>query len=698
MNTNIVNASPMNIGRGIQDLSTRTPAVEPEALPTHLVKAYIFAQKGPTSPQLVSGAARDRMYGSATFDLRSKFAKHPTVMCNAVNAQGNMMMLERVLPTDIGPRANLTLWLDLLATDLPNYQRNADGTIKKDALTGEKLVVVGKPTIPGFKGKWVVTRVTSRPADGEEPFADHSPVRGDLGTAGAESTRYPILSLQASSYGEVFNDVGIRLWAPSAKSLQVVNTKSIVANSVYPFRIAVVKRANAKKTATLVATEGGDPSVEFTFKPGVINTLTDAKYTLSDIFLDSYRSIRDLRFPAKYGDFGRIRVYDAYVQEVLGKIYEAEVEADSVSAELRDGDFWMVNPISGCYSSGEEYHTLQLDSLSTNALTLGESYNVFAGGATDGTLSDEMFDSLVGERLQEYADPNSQLMNTAVMAESIFYDTGFSAETKKIACKFISERKDTAVILSTYQVGGQELTAAEEHSLAVMLRTHAQMYPESDYFGTNTVRALIMGRYGYLRDSQWSKKMPVAIELAVMAAKMMGAADGRWKEAATFDRRPNNELTMFDAATINVTYTSPEARNKDWDVGLNFVANATRQTLYFPALKTVYDNDTSVLTSFFNMMACVEIQKVGDRVHRMYSGNVRLSDEQLVQRVNDEFLKMTNGRFAGLCRVVPKAQLTDADMLRGFSWSLPVEAYFNNMKTVQVMDIRAYRMMDYSAR
>lgn len=698
MNTNIVNASPMSIARGVQDLSTRVPAVEAEAIPTHLPKIYIFAEKGPLTPQLVVGGSRDQMYGSKTFDLRSPYATHTTVLSNLVNAQGNQAMIQRVLPDDAGPRANLTLWLDVVETNLPNYVRNSDGTVKRDALTGQPLVNQTTPTVAGHKAKWVVTR-KSNPAD-DVTFGQESPQRGNLGVAnGPESTRYPILSLRASSFGGVFNNTGIRLWAPTAKTQQIVNSKSLDATGTYPLRIAVVRRASVKKTATLVATETGEPSVEFTFKPGVINPLTESRYSLQDIFLDNYRSIKDARFAPKYGDFGDIRVYHDYIAEIAEKLYDKEVaHGGAVSTELEEGDFWLFNFLSGQYSSGEQYHTFQVDTTATDALSLSESYNIFAGGGSDGTLTPAKFDELVALELEEYANPASPLMNTAVMAESIFYDTGFSVETKKAACKFISERKDTAVILSTYVVDGQELTAAEEHSLAVTLRTHLQMFPESDYFGTNTVRGMIIGRYGMLRDSQFTKKLPVTVELAVMASKMMGAADGHWKEAATFDRRPLNELSLFDANTINVTYTSNEVRNKDWDVGLNFVASATRQTLYFPALKTVYDNDTSVLTSFFNMMACVELQKVGERVHRMYSGNVRLSDAQLVERVNEEVEKQTNGRFAGLVRVVPAAMLTDADTLRGYSWTLPIKAYFNNMKTVQTLDIRAYRMSDYGER
>ena len=65
----ILNAAPMTILRGIQDLSTRTVPPEPEVLPTHLPKVYIYAQKGPTTPELVVGNSRSQMYGDETFTM-----------------------------------------------------------------------------------------------------------------------------------------------------------------------------------------------------------------------------------------------------------------------------------------------------------------------------------------------------------------------------------------------------------------------------------------------------------------------------------------------------------------------------------------------------------------------------------------------------------------------------------------------------
>ena len=65
--TQIVNAAPMEIKYGVKDNGSGGIVREPEAIPQHLAKFYIHAQKGPRSPQLVVGADRTLMYGVETF-------------------------------------------------------------------------------------------------------------------------------------------------------------------------------------------------------------------------------------------------------------------------------------------------------------------------------------------------------------------------------------------------------------------------------------------------------------------------------------------------------------------------------------------------------------------------------------------------------------------------------------------------------
>lgn len=705
-NTSIVNGAPMTVLLGTQDKSIRAPAIEPEAIPTHLPKVYLYAAKGPTTPQLVVGNGRNQMYGDDTFDLRKAYTTHQTVLSNVVNSYGNAQMIERVVPVDAGPKANFLLSLDVLKTNIKQYKRDAEGKYLLDAAGLEiPLTDPDSPgtvlTAPGYKVKWVVTSVGgSGSATDEELFGIAPTTPGDQVEGSVQSTRYPVLQFWANSQGSYFNDCGLRIWAPTENSSGGMKKELASINKAYPFRMAAIRRLSATTTPKPVETEAGEPYFDFVLKPNQINSATDARVSLQDIYLEKYQTTMDLRFSPKYADLNGMHIYQNNIDTVLAMFHAAERAALDANNEWDKTDFsqdavdeeYLFNLISGVSTSSVPYFTYHVDSAAVNAVHLSESTNLFARGGSDGTMSNELFAELVSSAVSEYANPNSQLMNTAVNVESIVYDTGFPLETKYQLCKFVSERKDTAVILSTYAVGGSQLSASEDHSVAVALRTKLQNYVDSDYFGTPVFRGVIIGRNGILRNSQYKGRLPLTIELAAKAARMMGASNGSWKSEFLFDKEPENVITMFD--DVNIVFTPAKQRNLDWDAGLNYPMSHTRKSLYFPALKTVYDNDTSVLNSFFTMMACVELQKVGERVHRAYSGVTSLSEAQLVDAVNRKVEELTVGRFAEMFKVVPDAYISQGDAQRGFSWTLPIKLYANNMKTVQVLSIQAYRMSD----
>lgn len=698
--TTIVNGAPMVRSLGTQDASKRIPVIEPEAIPTHCPKVYIYAAKGPTGPQLVVGDGRNEMYGDDTFDLRMPFATHQTVLSNLVNAQGNAQMIERLIPVDAGPKANFTLWLDVLPTDIPQYQRDSQGKFIVDGVTGLPIPTVPASTKAGFKVKWVVTSIATNPLNKTdlELFANQATTPGDQTDGTEQSQRYPILSFWANSQGGYFSNSGLRLWAPTEATSGAVNDNILSGNKAFPFKLAAIRRVNAQSSARIVEAEDGSPNIDFTFKEGQINAATDALISLGDLYPKVYQELSDPRFQPKYADLSGLHIYQDNIEELVTQFYAAEKDEIDPSSDWTLGatdEAHKFNFLTGVSSQDGPYYTFLVDTAAAGSVRLSESTNLFAGGGSDGTMNETLFAGLVETAVAEYANENSELMDTAFNVESIVYDTGFPLQTKYALCKVLAERKDIGVVLSTYSVGGQQLTAAEDHSIAVALRTRLQMYPDSDYFGTPVFRGVIIGRNGILRGSQYTKRLPITLELAVKAAKMMGAGNGSWKSEELFDKAPLSEITMFD--DINIAFTPAKQRNKDWDVGLNYPMRFSRKSLFFPALKTVYDNDTSVLNSFFVMMACIEIQKVGERVHRHFTGSVSLTDAQLVDRVNKKVEELTVGRFANMFKIVPAAYLTDADVARGFSWTLPIKLYANNMKTVQTLSIEARRMSDLDA-
>jgi hypothetical protein len=690
MANQIVNAAPMVVEYGTQDLSTRQPPRVPEAIPQHLPKFYLFTQKGPKAPQLCSGAERDRLFGTASFDYRGKFSNHQTVFANLANAQGNACMIQRLFPTDMGPKSNIIAWLDVLPTTVDLYRRNSDGSIYLDALNQPEVI----GTTTGHKVKWVFTN-RNTVADQTTQFGSAAISAGDQidVTAGVQSQRYPMFELEVSSEGEWGNNSGLRLWAPTVKTVSAMPNKMMVAEKAYPYYISVVERADVQSSAAVVPTLFGEQRLMVTLKENVIDPLTDRSMNLNEVFLNSYQNLTDARYPKLFGNFGKFHIYQANLELLLGQFHAAEVaHIDGFSDfTANTADKHLFNIVSGVSSQNVKYHSFTFID-DTTSTRLSEVTNVYAKGGSDGIMNNTAHASLTSAEALRYLNPNDELMDLAYHVESIVYDSGFPLQTKKDLCSIMAVRKDTFVVVGTHTAGERALTQSEEQSVAIALRTHMQMYPESDYFGTPVARGMIMGCSGVLRNSQYTDRLPMTGEVLIKSAKYMGAADGRWKNGFHFDGAPGSVIDNF--TDINITWVSASVRNRFWDVGLNWVLTYDRKSYFFPALKTVYDNDTSVLNSYFTAMACAQLNKVANSVWRQFTGVSHLTNTQLASRVNDAVTARVQGKFDGRFVIQPDALFTDMDEVRGFSWTLPIKLYASSMKTVMTTYVQAYRISD----
>lgn len=694
MTATIVNAAPMTIMLGVQDLSTRALVPEAEVLPTHLPKVYIYAKKGPITPKLVSGVSMTNMYGVDSFDLRLPWANHATVLTNSINATGNALMVQRVVPADAGEPASIRISLDVMPTQIPEYHRNADGSISVD-LSGQPIAT--GVMIAGFRVKWVSSQVTFG-ADGVSTYGIAEQTPGDQVVGTAQSVRYPIMDLLVPDPGAYGNNNGLRMWAPTSQSGIRINDALLTTERVYPFRMACVTRPDVNTTPSTIETQAAEQFVNICLKPNVIDSVTDSLVYAGDVFIDAYQNLTSQTIPSHYGPFGHMRIYDANVSALLALFYAAETPYfDSFSDFTGVTDeHYRFNLLSGTSSSAVPYHSFQLVSGTSNSIRFTENSTVYATGGADGTMSDLAFAGLVATAVSEYANENSILQDTARYPESIIYDSGFPLATKYAMCSFIAVRKDTALVLSTYSVTDPVLTASQESSLAIALRTRLQMYPESEFYGTPTMRGMIVGRCGKLLNSQYRGQLPLTVEIATKAAAYMGSGNGKWKAGFSFDHAPASEVDMF--SNVNVSFTPATVRNKDWSNGLNWVESFSVRRLYFPALKTVYDNDTSVLNSFFTMMACVELEKVGDRARRQFSGVSSLTNAQLVEQVNQFVIDNTIDRFDKRFVIKPNTYFTAADIARGYSWTLVIKLFAAGLKTVMSLTIQSYRIEDLPAQ
>lgn len=695
----IVNALPQAVLLGANDLSEQPPVILPAAVPSYLPKFYILAAQGPLDDQLVTSAPAQIMYGSSTFDERSVYATHATALLNKIMAQGTNVMIRRLQPTDAPKPAAVRLYLDVLGPiAIPLYERNSDGSYVTDSNTGA-LVPTGSTT-SGYKVKFV-TMPIGVDGEGNDLFGLGTQIAGDQtdSASSTQSKRYPIIDADVPSFGLGGNNNAFRLYAPTALSSPALDTRILTDELVYPFKVQFATRPNASTSASVVPTQSGDQSVDICFVPGTINKNTDQQMYVGAQVPSAWQDINDPSgVPNTYGPWGRFKSYDSYIATLVEEFYTAEfpVMGDFSDFTGAADEQNLFNFVSGVSSQNVPYASY-IFVQDGNAVTLTANTNVYAQNGGDGTITAAIYDTLVGLAIQEYADPNNPIQDPISHPESDFVDTGFSLATKKMLAAFISNRKDTFLTGGTHEVGGPPLTAAEESSIGLSLSTAYSAFPESDTYGTPVVRAMVVAGSFTLGASVFSQTNPVPLtmEIAIKSAQYMGSGDGKWKGVQNFDAAPRSVI-LFGTG-INVTFVPPSQAVKDWAVGLVRSRSFSRGSWFFPALKTLYPDDTSVLNSYFTAHILMALEKICIQSWQQFTGSSKLTDAQLVAGVDGFISNAVLGRFDGRVQVVSDTTVTGQDAQRGYSWTTVVSLYAGPMRTVGSFTINTLRLSQLQA-
>lgn len=684
----VVNAAAMVDDLGLQDISGTQVAIASKPTPQHIPKFWVWAQKGDTSEQLLVGAEREMFYGDQTFVEGSPYFNHATIFANEANENANAAIYKRLIPADAGPKANLTLWLDVLSTTVDLYERNSDGSIKTNEL-GDPTVV---GTTQGYRVKWVATSSDVSPNNpGEvEPFRPGMQTQrvGNQTDGVRTSTRYPIMDFQVYSQGVYGNDLGIRIWTPNVE-VDNIPYKMMETFKAFPYYFAVVNRSAPLYSAEVVKTLFGEQSLMTVLKPSVKDPLTGNNLSLGSIVTSAYGNMTDPRYPLELPPFGGFHLYQSNVDLLTGLFHAAEIPFIDNFSDFTSyaEDAGLFNFVTGQSTYGVPYHSFVFSNTS-DSVSFSQYTDVQMAGGSDGTMNDEIFAEMVELELKRYRDRKDELMDLAFHVESIFYDSGFPRKTKLVMPSFISQRHDTFLVAGTHTFGEAALTASEEYSMAVALRTRIMSYPDSAYFGTPATRAMIMGCSGRVRNTEY--RVPATFEILSKFSAYMGASDGKWKSTEKPDGDPGSIIEKL--VDINMVFVPDSVKNRYWDVGLNWIQRFDRERFFIPAYRTVFPDDTSVMTSAITALGYCTLNKIGHAAWRSYSGVSYLTNLQLCERVNDFVSSRTKDIFDNRFVIVPRATVTDLNKARGFQWTLPIGLGAAGMKTVQTLYVQADRV------
>lgn len=537
-----------------------------------------------------------------------------------------------------------------------------------------------------------------------------------------KSTMIPIFENIAAYEGSGYNNNGFSI---NTHYLTEFNKKLAGQLKMWPYTMTMYTRKNEKSSAIIQKTLFGENSSEFVItNKAVKDPSLGARCDIGHIVGTQWFNEKDPMFPYVSNVYQNFMVYEENFKRVLNNILEVEKPAiefepklyaldnaygksidwydfDAMKAEELDDQIGLFNPFTAKTSKNIRLQRVTISedrpNLTGNLSEVNMSLNkpIFLEGGTDGDISDAAFEEAVIQELNKYADENSDVQELAYNVESTFWDSGFSMSVKEAIPDFISVRKDVYIVMSTHIMGEKPLGLAKMRARGVSLDTNIRLNPESTYYGTPTCRGLIVGGAYKLSNSNFTDYVPLTYDLLVKTARFAGAANGKWKREYLFDHGVNaNILTGTDIVPEFIPHGVKPAL---WASNIIYPQKKDRSTYFFPALQTVYGNDTSVLNSYFTIIALCTITKSGHRTWRHFSGAIDKTNAQFKLAVEDFMIADLADRFADIVTATAVCEITEADKLRGYSYKLYGKLYANNMKTVCEYTTRVYRSDDLVA-
>src|SRR5574344_2061739 len=208
----------------------------------------------------------------------------------------------------------------------------------------------------------------------------------------------------------------------------------------------------------------------------------------------------------------------------------------------------------------------------------------------DGDIDDATIEELTIQYLRDL--PYPEILDQPRYPFTHIIDTGVAIDTKYGFMQFLGVHDAFKLVLATQDANmGRFNTKAEDLSMGSALYAKCLLQPESTVKGTECCRAEIYQQAGYLADSTYRGIIPSTYDIMIKKSRYLSTQSVTGQAAGL----PNAAITVFKE--WNWTPCDSDHKQKSWDSGLNYFQYYDMTSVHWPAMRTVYRYDTSVLSN-----------------------------------------------------------------------------------------------------
>lgn len=682
----IYNGAPMHISKGFDVVKQPTVAPESPATPIHYPFIFGFAERGELKPQKVTNNI-NALFGNGTTNTRSKFFTHQNTLATLLSNNANQYYFKRLVSSNARQGVSVmycgisrTEVSDTLTDDIV---REGDAVGQVSGSTVSRKLVMWKRKSLDISGKTVSEALAElkNKALVESVQVGGVPVEFDF---------YAVFA-DVRSHGSWGSLAGYTIETPDVNSATPLDTKAALATGGRLHNISFWERASATTSPAVKPTLQNQQSAKFCLKPDAFDETYKADMTFPTMLGKSYTQFDPNKpnYPT-YAPYSEFIYYEGNYATIVSKLQSLE------NTIFDDGlGEYFISPFTCRDMYGSDYYKFRL--VATSELTDIENHRwgalnvVYTKDGADGDTSDVKFDELVASYVGNFGNEYN-LLSRELYPYSVFYDTGFTSDTKAVFSDLTRLRRDVAIGWGTHIHGEASIPdPLQEQSIARFIKAQAELVPESTYFGTAFCRGWLMVGSGMYTPADVPFRVSSVLHSADLLSRYAGSGQGILKPGADFSTYPGNRVEVLNE--LSNIYRSDEQRVEEWDLGMNSIIPYDEISFHTPGLYTLYGDDTSPIKSVINMFIAICAEKASRKVWHKFAGVDNLPKSVLRDEITKDVRNEMENRFDGrISQMVVRTYFTEEDIARGFSWSTKITLKLAMPHGVGVFDVQVDRL------